>query len=214
MAASGVPQLFELPGNILKNYNYAKWHHSYTVTESRSFHQGKHVSVKLFHATQEKLMFSSDSVSPLTHRTVSQIISVIIYYLSLVGEGQRTNIWGVTLYFQHQILKNNTALCLPHAHIHAHTLCLMPTYSYTSTHTQTPSTGLQHPSTAAVFSYTIGSRKLSANRQFFCWCSNSSKFVTNNSNEVCIQIQPPTKFTPAQIKTTVVWNEMELFSFF
>ena len=36
------------------------------------------------------------------------------------------------------------------------------------------------PSTTAVFSYAIGSRKLSANEQFFCWCSNSSKFVTFN----------------------------------
>ena len=32
---------------------------------------------------------------------------------------------------------------------------------------QTPSTGLQHPSTTAVFSYAIGSRKLSVNEQFF-----------------------------------------------
>ena len=39
------------------------------------------------------------------------------------------------------------------------------------------------PSTTAVFSYAIGSRKLSANEQFFCWCSNSSKFVTNNSDK-------------------------------
>ena len=39
------------------------------------------------------------------------------------------------------------------------------------------------PSTTAVFSYAIGSRKLSANEQFFCWCSNSSRFVTNNSNK-------------------------------
>ena len=39
------------------------------------------------------------------------------------------------------------------------------------------------PSTTAVFSYAIGSRKLSANKQFFCWCSDSSKFVTNNSNK-------------------------------
>ena len=29
------------------------------------------------------------------------------------------------------------------------------------------------PSTTAVFSYAIGSRKLSANEQFFCWRSNS-----------------------------------------
>ena len=41
-------------------------------------------------------------------------------------------------------------------------------------------------STTAVFSYAIGSRKLSANEQLLflvfccCWCSNSSKFVTNN----------------------------------
>ena len=40
------------------------------------------------------------------------------------------------------------------------------------------------PSTAVVFSYAIGSRKLSANEQFFCLCSNSSKFVTNNSNYI------------------------------
>ena len=39
------------------------------------------------------------------------------------------------------------------------------------------------PSTTAVFNDAIGSRKLSANEQFFCWCSNSSKFVTNNSNK-------------------------------
>ena len=38
------------------------------------------------------------------------------------------------------------------------------------------------PSNAAVFSYAIGSRKLSADEQVLfvcCWCSNSSRFVTN-----------------------------------
>ena len=39
------------------------------------------------------------------------------------------------------------------------------------------------PSTTAVFSYAIGSRKLSAKEQFVCWRSNSGKFVTNNSNK-------------------------------
>ena len=49
---------------------------------------------------------------------------------------------------------------------------------------QTPSIGLWHPSFYhCLFSYAIGSRKLLANEQFFCWCSNSSKFVTNNSNK-------------------------------
>ena len=38
------------------------------------------------------------------------------------------------------------------------------------------------PSTPAVFIYAIGSRKLSANEQFFVGAPNSSKFVTNNSN--------------------------------
>ena len=46
------------------------------------------------------------------------------------------------------------------------------------------------PSTTAVFSYAIGSRKLSANEQSLenghrgkRWCSNTSKFATNNSNK-------------------------------
>ena len=34
------------------------------------------------------------------------------------------------------------------------------------------------PSTTAVFSYTIGPRKMSANKQFFCWYSNSSNLVS------------------------------------
>ena len=40
------------------------------------------------------------------------------------------------------------------------------------------------PSTTAIISYAIGSRKLSANEQFFCWGSDSSTFVTNNSNYI------------------------------
>ena len=45
------------------------------------------------------------------------------------------------------------------------------------------------PSTTPVFSYAIGPTKLSANEQFilffvFCWCSNSSTFVENNSNYI------------------------------
>ena len=40
------------------------------------------------------------------------------------------------------------------------------------------------PSTTAVFSYAKRSRKLPANEQFFCWCSNSSKFVTHNPNYI------------------------------
>ena len=39
------------------------------------------------------------------------------------------------------------------------------------------------PSTTAVFNYAKGSWKLSANEHLFCWCSNSSKFVTINSDK-------------------------------
>ena len=56
------------------------------------------------------------------------------------------------------------------------------------------------PSTTAVFSYTIGSRKLSANEQFFCWCSNSSKSVTNNSIYIRLLFYVAMLLTPAQIK--------------
>ena len=51
------------------------------------------------------------------------------------------------------------------------------------------------PSTTAVFSYSIlysigiGSRKLSANEQFFCWSSNSSKFVTTQIiSDICFML--------------------------
>ena len=42
------------------------------------------------------------------------------------------------------------------------------------------------PSTTAVFSYAIGSRKLSANEQVFknYWCRNRSRFVTNDSDYI------------------------------
>ena len=39
-------------------------------------------------------------------------------------------------------------------------------------------------SATAVCSYAIGPRELSANEQLFCLCSNSSKFVTNNSDYI------------------------------
>ena len=56
------------------------------------------------------------------------------------------------------------------------------------------------PSTSAVFSYAIGSRKLSDNEHFFCWCSNSSKFVTNNSNSIRHLFYVAMLLMPAQIK--------------
>ena len=64
------------------------------------------------------------------------------------------------------------------------------------------------PSTTAVFGYTIRSRKLSANKQFFV----VSLLQTT-------QIKQGTSFTATSKvytstnKTTNVWNEMELFFF-
>ena len=43
------------------------------------------------------------------------------------------------------------------------------------------------PSTTALFSYAIGSRKLSANEQFFCWCSTVVSLLqtTQIISDVC-----------------------------
>ena len=76
------------------------------------------------------------------------------------------------------------------------------------------------PSTTAVFSYVISPRKLWANEQFFCWCSNSSKFVTVISLLQTTQIKQGVSFIAANKvytstnKTTIVWTETELFFFF
>ena len=68
------------------------------------------------------------------------------------------------------------------------------------------------PSTTAVFSYAIGSRKLSANEQFFCWCSNSSKFVTSNSNYIRRLFYVAMLLTPVQTRPKSFESvETELF---
>ena len=73
------------------------------------------------------------------------------------------------------------------------------------------------PSTTVVFSYVMGSRKLSANEQFCCCCcccSNSSTFITNNSNKTRRVIYSRQEVYTSINKTTVVWIETELFFFF
>ena len=58
------------------------------------------------------------------------------------------------------------------------------------------------PSTTAVFSYAIGSRKLSANEQFFLGAQTVVSLLqtTQIKQGVSFIAEPPTKFTPAQIK--------------
>ena len=85
---------------------------------------------------------------------------------------------------------------------------------------QTPSTGLRHPSflpsTTAVFSYAIGSRKLSANEQFVVGAQTVVSLLqtTQITSDVC--------FTTDHVayansnKTKIVWiegNSFFLFSF-
>ena len=67
------------------------------------------------------------------------------------------------------------------------------------------------PSTTAVFSYAIGPRKLSANDQFFCWCSNSSKFVTNNSGYTDVFFITDHVAYASSNKTKIVWIETDPF---
>ena len=60
------------------------------------------------------------------------------------------------------------------------------------------------PSTNTVFSYAIGSKKLSDNEQFFCWSSDSSKFVTNNSAKTRRFIYSRQQSLHQTNKTTIV----------
>ena len=75
-----------------------------------------------------------------------------------------------------------------------------------------------------MFSYTIGSRKLSGNEQFFlfvffvfvfcCWCSNSSKVVTNNSDYIRRLFYVAMLLTPAQITPKSLESRRTPFFFF
>ena len=67
-----------------------------------------------------------------------------------------------------------------------------------------------HPSTTAVFSYAVGSRKLSANKQFFVG-AHSGKFVTNNSNKKSVSFIVANKVYTSANKTTIVSIETKLF---
>ena len=71
-------------------------------------------------------------------------------------------------------------------------------------------------STTAIFSYAIGSRKLSANEQFFVGTqeSNSSKFVMNNSNYIRCLFYVVMLLTPAQIKPESFEMRQNFFIFF
>ena len=55
---------------------------------------------------------------------------------------------------------------------------------------------------------------MSANEQFFSWCSNSSMFVTNDSNYIRCLFYVAMLLTPAQIKPESFESRRNIFFFF
>ena len=68
------------------------------------------------------------------------------------------------------------------------------------------------PSTTAVFSYAIGSRKVSANELFCCccWCSNSISMLQTTQIKQGVSLIAANKVYTSTNKTTIVWIETEL----
>ena len=75
---------------------------------------------------------------------------------------------------------------------------------------QSPSTGFRHPSITAVFSYAIGSRKLSANEQFFVGAQTVVSLLqtTHIIPSVCFKTDHVAY--ASSNKTKIVWIETEL----
>ena len=69
------------------------------------------------------------------------------------------------------------------------------------------------PSTTAVFSYAIGSRKLSANEQFFVGAHTVVCLLQTTQIKQGVSFTAANKVYICTNKTTIVWIETELFSF-
>ena len=69
------------------------------------------------------------------------------------------------------------------------------------------------PSTTAVFSYAIGSRKLSANKQFFVGAQTVVSLLQTTQIKQGVSFIAANKVYTSTNKTTIVWIETEL-SFF
>ena len=67
------------------------------------------------------------------------------------------------------------------------------------------------PSTTAVFSYAIGSRKLSANEQFFVGAQTVVSLLQTTQIKQGMSFIAANKVYTSTSKTTIVWIEMELF---
>ena len=69
-------------------------------------------------------------------------------------------------------------------------------------------------STAAIFSYTIGSRKLSANKQFFVGAQTVVSLLQTTQIKQGVSFIAANKVYTSTNKTTIVWIETELFLFY
>ena len=69
------------------------------------------------------------------------------------------------------------------------------------------------PSTTAVFSYAIGSRKLSANEQFFVGAQTVVSLLQTTQIRQGVSFITANKVDTSTNKTTIVWIETELFFF-
>ena len=67
------------------------------------------------------------------------------------------------------------------------------------------------PSTTAIFSYVIGSRKLSANEQFFVGAQTVVSLLQTIQIKQCVSFIAANKVYTSTNKTTIVWIETELF---
>ena len=70
------------------------------------------------------------------------------------------------------------------------------------------------PSTTAVFSYAIGSRKLSANEQFFVGAQTAVRLLQTTQIKQGVSFIAANKVYTIANKTTIVWIVTELFFFF
>ena len=68
------------------------------------------------------------------------------------------------------------------------------------------------PSTTAVFSYAIGSRKLSANEQFFVGARTVVSLLQTTQIKQGVSFIAANKVYTSTYKTTTIWIETELFS--
>ena len=78
---------------------------------------------------------------------------------------------------------------------------------------QTPSNGLRHPSSTAVFRYTTGSRKLSVNKQFFVGAQTVVSLLQTTQIKQGVSFIATNKVYTSTNKTTIVWIKTELFFF-